>query len=66
LPLAVRYGLLRFQGCYESEVLTVSQFQLAYKSLCPSGWYNRWDEQRGACACRDERGSITDHDYRGW
>lgn len=24
------------------------QFWLAYRSLCPSGWYQRWDEQRGA------------------
>lgn len=24
------------------------QFWLAYRSLCPSGWYTRWDEQRGA------------------
>lgn len=23
------------------------QFWLAYRSLCPSGWYTRWDEQRG-------------------
>ncbi|PNY28502.1 Cytochrome c oxidase polypeptide VIb [Tolypocladium capitatum] len=22
------------------------QFWLAYRSLCPSGWYQRWDEQR--------------------
>lgn len=26
------------------------QFWLAYRSLCPSGWYQRWDEQRGAFA----------------
>ncbi|KAF3361284.1 hypothetical protein VdG1_00893 [Verticillium dahliae VDG1] len=24
------------------------QFWLAYRSLCPSGWYTRWDEQREA------------------
>ncbi|KAH7246028.1 cytochrome c oxidase subunit 6B, partial [Fusarium tricinctum] len=23
------------------------QFWLSYRSLCPSGWYQRWDEQRG-------------------
>ncbi|KAI1364976.1 cytochrome c oxidase, subunit VIb [Xylaria arbuscula] len=23
------------------------QFFLAYRSLCPSGWYQRWDDQRG-------------------
>lgn len=23
------------------------QFWLAYRSLCPSGWYERWDAQRG-------------------
>ncbi|KAH8159156.1 hypothetical protein CIB48_g9091 [Xylaria polymorpha] len=22
------------------------QFFLAYRSLCPSGWYQRWDDQR--------------------
>ncbi|VBB78077.1 Putative Cytochrome c oxidase polypeptide VIb [Podospora comata] len=22
------------------------QFWLAYRSLCPSGWYERWDAQR--------------------
>ncbi|KAI8934724.1 Cytochrome c oxidase subunit 6A, mitochondrial [Plenodomus lindquistii] len=22
------------------------QFMLAYKSLCPSGWTSRWDDQR--------------------
>ncbi|KAI0512846.1 cytochrome c oxidase polypeptide vib-like protein [Xylaria bambusicola] len=25
------------------------QFFLAYRSLCPSGWYQRWDDQRGSC-----------------
>ncbi|KAF2460230.1 cytochrome c oxidase, subunit VIb [Lineolata rhizophorae] len=25
------------------------QFKLAYRSLCPSGWTERWDEQRGEC-----------------
>ncbi|KAH6891114.1 cytochrome c oxidase, subunit VIb [Thelonectria olida] len=24
------------------------QFWLSYRSLCPSGWYQRWDEQREA------------------
>ncbi|KAM0707031.1 hypothetical protein Q7P35_006362 [Cladosporium inversicolor] len=24
------------------------QFLLAYRSLCPSGWANRWDDQREA------------------
>lgn len=28
------------------------QFWLAYRSLCPSGWYQRWDEQRGAIHSR--------------
>ncbi len=23
------------------------QFFLAYRSLCPSGWTSRWDDQRG-------------------
>ena len=26
------------------------QFWLAYRSLCPTGWYQRWDEQRGMTA----------------
>jgi cytochrome c oxidase subunit 6b len=25
-----------------------TQFMLAYKSLCPSGWTARWDDQREA------------------
>ncbi|SMR45062.1 unnamed protein product [Zymoseptoria tritici ST99CH_3D1] len=30
------------------------QFFLAYRSLCPIGWSNRWDEQReaGTFPCR--------------
>ncbi|KAI1351832.1 cytochrome c oxidase polypeptide vib-like protein [Xylaria sp. FL0043] len=24
------------------------QFYIAYRSLCPSGWYQRWDDQREA------------------
>ncbi|KAI8955976.1 cytochrome c oxidase, subunit VIb [Xylaria longipes] len=24
------------------------QFFLAYRSLCPSGWYQQWDDQRGS------------------
>jgi cytochrome c oxidase subunit 6b len=28
--------------------LTYVQFLLAYRSLCPSGWANRWDDQREA------------------
>ncbi|SMQ46541.1 unnamed protein product [Zymoseptoria tritici ST99CH_3D7] len=30
------------------------QFYLAYRSLCPIGWSNRWDEQReaGTFPCR--------------
>lgn len=27
---------------------TTKQFFLAYRSLCPSGWYQRWDDQREA------------------
>ena len=30
-----------------SEVLNGLQFFLAYKSLCPSAWCERWDDQRG-------------------
>jgi len=25
----------------------VAQFFLAYRSLCPSAWTQRWDDQRG-------------------
>lgn len=25
------------------------QFYLAYRSLCPGGWTQRWDDQRGKC-----------------
>jgi cytochrome c oxidase subunit 6b len=28
----------------------VIQFFLAYRSLCPSGWIQRWDDQRGMAA----------------
>jgi hypothetical protein len=28
-------------------VLTGIQFFLAYRSLCPSAWCERWDDQRG-------------------
>lgn len=34
------------------------QFWLAYRSLCPSGWYQRWDEQRGAWLYRGPRRAI--------
>lgn len=27
--------------------LTEQQFFLAYRSLCPSAWVERWDDQRG-------------------
>lgn len=30
------------------------QFWLAYRSLCPSGWYQRWDEQRGMTSSEPE------------
>lgn len=48
------------------------QFWLAYRSLCPSGWYNRWDEQRGATvytASANKAQALerpTDIIYRGW
>ena len=33
----------------ETPVATnATQFYLAYRSLCPSSWVNRWDDQRGA------------------
>ena len=27
------------------------QFYLAYRSLCPSAWVERWDDQRGETWC---------------
>jgi hypothetical protein len=30
----------------------VAQFFLAYRSLCPSAWIQRWDDQRGMVALR--------------
>jgi hypothetical protein len=44
LPLAVRYSKLLEAA--ERRLLT-AQFFLAYRSLCPSGWVERWDDQRG-------------------
>lgn len=35
------------------------QFWLAYRSLCPSGWYQRWDEQRGMTS--SSAGSCQGH-----
>ncbi len=32
---------------HAKQVATQLQFWLAYRSLCPSGWYERWDAQRG-------------------
>jgi len=29
-------------------LLTQKQFLLAYRSLCPSAWATRWDDQREA------------------
>lgn len=43
------------------------QFWLAYRSLCPSGWYTRWDEQRGASYLISlVPETLTDIAYRGW
>lgn len=33
--------------------LTRCQFWLAYRSLCPSSWHKRWDEQRGMCPSKE-------------
>ena len=30
------------------------QFFLAYRSLCPSAWTQRWDDQRGECGVSSE------------
>jgi hypothetical protein len=40
---------------------------LAYRSLCPSGWTSRWDDQRGMCSrsrgkCKN---AITNGLHRG-
>jgi cytochrome c oxidase subunit 6b len=32
------------------------QFFLAYRSLCPSGWTSRWDDQRGTDFCMTHPG----------
>jgi hypothetical protein len=44
------------------------QFMLAYRSLCPSGWTTRWDEQRGKWRDRNRVDSraVADAVYRGW
>jgi hypothetical protein len=34
------------------------QFFLAYRSLCPSGWAMRWDDQRGEFLALSQLGSI--------
>jgi hypothetical protein len=41
---------------------------LAYRSLCPSAWTTRWDEQRGKWQDRnrDGSGAIADTVSRGW
>lgn len=37
------------------------QFWLAYRSLCPSGWYQRWDEQRGSSAIAPKYRELNDY-----
>lgn len=37
---------------------------LAYRSLCPSGWTTRWDEQRGKWRAVDTK-VFADNGYRG-
>jgi len=43
--LAVRYTTS--SSWTTNTPLTHAQFFLAYRSLCPSGWASRWDDQRG-------------------
>nr|CDP27433.1 Putative Cytochrome c oxidase polypeptide VIb [Podospora anserina S mat+] len=45
------------------------QFWLAYRSLCPSGWYERWDAQRGKLPVSFPPlwlEKMTDIPNRGW
>ncbi|PKS09692.1 hypothetical protein jhhlp_004312 [Lomentospora prolificans] len=37
-----------FAPCRQKSTADATQFFHAYRSLCPSGWYQRWDEQREA------------------
>jgi hypothetical protein len=39
---------------------------LAYRSLCPSGWTTRWDEQRGKCNRNHGVWALSDEMDRGW
>lgn len=46
--LAVRYNCLPIHRQPSSNTcLMHTQFFLAYRSLCPSSWATRWDDQRG-------------------
>jgi len=36
------------------------QFFLAYRSLCPSSWCERWDDQRGKVHMTKWRDGVTD------
>lgn len=49
LPLAARLDISHFSRRGIRKLLNdwKPQFWLAYRSLCPSGWYERWDAQRG-------------------
>lgn len=38
----------------------MSQFFLAYKSLCPSAWVERWEDQRSKSMERIRSRKITD------
>ncbi|CAD0093102.1 unnamed protein product [Aureobasidium mustum] len=44
---AVRYMTSSINNHVATLVLTHTQFFLAYRSLCPSSWAARWDDQRG-------------------
>lgn len=68
LPRAVRLADLSQTRRHIEANHTGLQFWLAYRSLCPSGWYTRWDEQRGErtyLAKWHGRGSVTNMSSRG-
>lgn len=52
MPYGIKEGRLRTNSD--------GQFFLAYKSLCPSSWTERWDDQRGEYLARETRAMFTD------
>jgi len=66
LPPAVRLAALSHAPRHMKAKYTGLQFWLAYRSLCPSGWYTRWDEQRGERRyIAKSHGRLTNMSIRG-